>query len=345
MDRSPKLGWIGIVLAVGLVFGDIGTSPLYVLRAAVSDKLITEELIFGCLSLIFWTLTLIATIKYIVFVLKADNQGEGGILALYSLVRRRGRWVFYIALIGFCGLLAEAVITPAISVLAAVEGLTKINRNFDTTSLACLILILLFLAQNVGSSALGKTFGIFMVGWFILLFVSGMPQILSYPKILCSVNPIYALNLIGSEPRIFTILGAVFLCITGVEALYSDLGHAGKKNIRIAWGFVKLSLLVNYFGQGAYLITNFKGQTLDPSYGLFYDLFPDGMVIFIVIIATASTIIASQAVISGLFSLASSAISLNLIPKLFVMYPGDVKGQVYIPSINLILGLGAVLVV
>ncbi|MCS6894383.1 MAG: KUP/HAK/KT family potassium transporter, partial [Deltaproteobacteria bacterium] len=345
MDRSPKLGFFGVVLAIGLVFGDIGTSPLYVLRAAVSDKLITRELVYGVLSLIFWTLTLIATIKYIVFVIRADNQGEGGILALYSLVRRKGRWVFYVALVGFCGLLAEAVITPAISVLAAVEGLSKINRNFDTTTLACIILVLLFLAQNVGSSALGKTFGVFMVGWFALLFFSGLPQILRYPNIVVSINPVYGLNLIFTEPKIIAILGAVFLCITGVEALYSDLGHAGKKNVRTAWLFVKFALLINYFGQGAYLINNFEGQILEPSYSVFYDLFPKDYLIFIVIITTASTIIASQAVISGLFSLASSAVSLNLIPKLLVLYPGDVKGQVYIPSINLILGLGSIIVV
>ncbi|MCS6961769.1 MAG: KUP/HAK/KT family potassium transporter [Deltaproteobacteria bacterium] len=344
MDRSPSHSFYGFMIALGLVFGDIGTSPLYVLRAAVVGKPVTEPLVLGCLSLVFWTLTFLVSIKYITLVLKADNQGEGGILALYNLVKRRGRFVFYIALFGFSGLVAEAVITPAISVLAAVEGFTKLNPDIDTTSIAVLILIILFVVQNLGSVIIGKNFGLIMFVWFGTLFFFGLAQVLNYPSVIKAINPYYAISLVMSEPHILGILGAIFLCITGVEALYSDLGHAGRDNIRNAWIFVKIALITNYFGQGAYLLKTLEGDVLPEGYSVFYDLFPKDFLPLAIILSTISTVIASQAVISGMFSLVSSAITLNLLPKWYVKYPGDYKGQVFIPLVNLLLALGCLIV-
>lgn len=344
MDKSPKPSFTGLILAIGLVFGDIGTSPLYVLRACVVGRPITEELVLGCLSLIFWTLTLMVSVKYVGFVLKADNEGEGGILALYNLVRRKKKWALFIALAGFAGLMAEALITPAISVMAAVEGLNKIHPGFNSTILAVIILLVLFLGQFAGSSVLGKGFGSVMLVWFLVLAILGIFHIYKLPMVFLAVNPLYGLRLIMDEPRVFAIIGAVFLCITGVEALYSDLGHAGRTNIRVAWSFVKLTLLLNYFGQGAYLLEHLNGQILPNDFSVFYELFPSTLLPYAIILSTISTIIASQAVISGLFSLVASAISLNLLPKFFIKYPGDVKGQVLIPVVNSILGAGCILV-
>ncbi len=345
MDRSLKFSVFGLVLAIGLVFGDIGTSPLYVLRAISANKVIDKHLIYGSLSLIFWTLTIVVSIKYVIFVLRADNQGEGGILAIYNLVKRRGKIMLLVALLGLSSLVAEAVITPAISVMSAVEGLRVLLPQFNTTIISIFILVALFVAQNVGSSVLGRTFGLTMILWFLLLAVSGLYHTLKNPSVFLSINPKYALNLLLEHPDIWQILGAVFLCITGVEALYSDLGHAGRTNIRVAWVFVKCSLLLHYFGQGAYLLKNYEGLKFPTTSSVFYELFSPSLLPIIIPLATASTIIASQAVISGLFSLVSSAISLNLLPKLLIKYPGDVKGQLFIPVVNYILGIATISVV
>lgn len=344
MSRSPKFSPLGVLLAIGLVFGDIGTSPLYVFRAVVSNKTITEDLVLGSLSLIFWSLTLMVSIKYVTFVLRADNQGEGGILALYNIVKRRGKFLFFVALLGLSGLISEAVITPAISVLASVEGLTRVTPEVNTTFLGVLILFLLFSAQNVGSNVLGLTFGIAMIIWFALLAVSGAYYAVMNPIVFQAFDPGYAIKLLIEDPQIGAILGAVFLCITGVEALYSDLGHAGRMNIRVAWVLVKISLVLNYFGQGAYLLRNHLGEVINPTTNIFYQLFNPYLLPLVIISATTSTIIASQAVISGLFSLVSSGISLNLLPKILVKYPGDFKGQVFIPVVNSLLGLLTILV-
>ncbi|MCB0488313.1 MAG: KUP/HAK/KT family potassium transporter [Cyclobacteriaceae bacterium] len=339
-----KLSAAGVLVSLGIIYGDIGTSPLYVFKAIVDESIITEDLVLGGVSCVFWTLTLITTIKYVYLALNADNKGEGGIFALYALVRKyKAKWVVYLAIIGCATLISDGFITPAISISSAVEGLTIDNPNIPTVPIVIVILILLFFFQQFGTSIVGKTFGPIMLIWFITLGVLGMIHLSQNLSVLKAINPMYAINLLANYPGGFWLLGAVFLCTTGAEALYSDLGHCGKGNIRLGWGFVKVCLLINYFGQAAWLLT-LEGSTLNGQIP-FYAIVPDGFLIFSIIIATMAAIIASQALISGTFTLVNEAMKLKLWPSTRVRYPSQMKGQIYLPAMNWILLGGTILVV
>ncbi len=339
-----KLSFAGVLVALGIIYGDIGTSPIYTMKFIVGDREITEDLIIGGVSCVLWTLTLITTIKYIYLALNADNKGEGGIFALYALVRRyKAGWVIYPAIIGCCTLVADGFITPAISVSSAVEGLRLIYPSMPTTSIVIVILLVLFIFQQFGTAVVGRTFGPIMAIWFIMLGVLGVHQLIQNPTVLKAFNPVYAVKLIATYPQGFLLLSAVFLCTTGAEALYSDLGHCGKENIRLSWAFVKVCLLLNYFGQGAWLLT-MKGQHLGDHIP-FFSIMPDWFLILGIIIATMATIIASQALISGTFSLINEAMKLKLWPASRVRYPSESMGQMYIPAMNWILMVGSILVV
>lgn len=339
-----KLSAGGVLVALGIIYGDIGTSPIYTLKFIVGDRAVSEDLVLGGLSCIFWTLTLITTIKYIYLALNADNRGEGGIFALYALVRRyKAGWVIYPAIIGCCTLVADGFITPAISVSSAVEGIRLIYPHIPTTGIVVTILFVLFIFQQFGSSVVGKTFGPIMSIWFLMLAGLGAHALIQNPVVLKALNPAYAANLIIQYPDGFLILGAVFLCTTGAEALYSDLGHCGKGNTRVGWAFVKICLLLNYFGQGAWLLTqqgNHLGDLIP-----FYAIMPESFLIIGIVIATLATIIASQALISGTFSLINEAMKLKLWPASRIHYPTVSMGQMYIPAMNWILMCGSILVV
>jgi KUP system potassium uptake protein len=347
-STKHKLSAAGVLVSLGIIYGDIGTSPIYTLRFIVGDRLVTEDLILGGLSLVFWTLTIITSIKYIYLALSADNKGEGGIFALYALVRRyKASWVIFPAMIGCCTLIADGFITPAISVTSAVEGFKTLMPNITTQTIitiVIIILVVLFMFQQFGSSVVGKTFGPVMMVWFIFIGAIGAYHLSDNFGILKAINPIYGVDLLTKYPGGFWILGAIFLCTTGAEAMYSDLGHCGKSNIRLGWGLVKVSLLLSYFGQGAWLLTNFEGKTLGDTIP-FFSIIPSWLLIFGVIIATMATVIASQALISGTFTLVNEAMKLKLWPATRVRYPTQVKGQIYIPAINWILMFGCILVV
>lgn len=341
---KQKLSAAGVLVSLGIIYGDIGTSPLYVFKAIVGESIITEDLVLGGVSCVFWTLTLITSIKYVYLALNADNKGEGGIFALYALVRKyKAKWVVYLAIIGCATLISDGFITPAISISSAIEGLTIDNPNIPTVPIVIVILILLFFFQQFGTSVVGKTFGPIMMVWFITLSVFGMIHLSKNPTVLKALDPTYAINLLVNYPGGFWLLGAVFLCTTGAEALYSDLGHCGKNNIRVGWGFVKVSLLINYFGQAAWLLT-LEGSTLDGQIP-FYAIVPDGFLIFSIVIATMAAVIASQALISGTFTLVNEAMKLKLWPSTKVRYPSQIKGQIYLPTINWVLLAGTILVV
>lgn len=337
----------GVLISLGIIYGDIGTSPIYTFRFIVGKHPITEELVFGGLSCVFWTLTLITTIKYIYLALSADNKGEGGIFALYALVRRyKAGWVIFPAIIGCATLISDGFITPAISVTSAIEGLRAINPDITTETIitiVIIILVLLFLFQQFGSGVVGRTFGPIMTVWFSFIAVIGATQLVQNLAVLQALNPVYAFNLLVKYPGGFWILGAIFLCTTGAEAMYSDLGHCGKSNIRVGWGFVKVALLLSYFGQGAWLL-NHEGQQLGNLIP-FFEIMPESLLVFGIVLATLATIIASQALISGTFTLVNEAMKLKLWPATRVQYPSQVKGQIYIPAINWILMLGCILVV
>lgn len=333
----------GVLVALGIIYGDIGTSPLYVLRAVIGSHLIDDVLVYGALSLVFWTLTLQTTIKYVVLTLQADNKGEGGIFSLYTLVRRRNPRLFLPALIGGSALLADGIITPPISVASAVEGLRLLSPNIETVPIVVTILVVLFSLQRFGTKSVGTLFGPIMLLWFSMLGVLGFHAILGAPEILGAISPTHAFRLLSAFPGGFWILGAVFLCTTGAEALYSDLGHCGRGNITIGWGFVKTTLILNYFGQGAWLLQH-RGLSLGEE-NPFYALMPSWFLISGIIIATAATIIASQALITGSFTVVNEAIRLYLFPKVKVAFPTDLRGQIYIPAINVLLLLGCVGVV
>lgn len=343
-NKHHQLSAAGVLVALGIIYGDIGTSPIYTFKFIVGDRPITEDLILGGLSCIFWTLTLITTIKYIYLALNADNKGEGGIFALYALVRRyKARWIIYPAMIGCCTLVADGFITPAISVSSAVEGLRLIYSEIPTTGIVIAILLCLFVFQQFGSAVVGRTFGPIMSVWFVMLAILGANQLFQNPVILKALNPVYAYSLIANYPNGFLLLGAVFLCTTGAEALYSDLGHCGKQNVRVGWTLVKVCLLLNYFGQGAWLLTQ-QGKQLGDQIP-FYAIMPQQFLILGIIIATMATIIASQALISGTFSLINEAMKLKLWPASRVRYPSESMGQMYIPAMNWILMCGSILVV
>jgi KUP system potassium uptake protein len=336
--KFDKISAAGILIAFGIIYGDIGTSPLYVMQAIIGKEVITEEIIYGALSCIVWTLTLQTTVKYVILILRADNRGEGGIFALYALVRKHARWLTVPAVIGGSTLLADGIITPPISVSSAVEGLRILYPNIQTIPIVIAILTLIFMIQAFGTKIVGRAFGPIMVTWFVMLGVLGLHQILLHPEIFKALNPVYGYDLITKHPGGFWMLGAVFLCTTGAEALYSDLGHCGRENIRISWFFVKICLILNYFGQGAWLLSH-VGDFLEGRKP-FYTIMPDWWLLPGVVIATFAAIIASQAVITGSFTLISEAIRLNFWPKVRLVYPSDQKGQLYVPSINWLLWLG-----
>ncbi len=342
--HKTPLSAAGVLISLGIIYGDIGTSPLYVFRAIAGQHELSEALILGGLSCVFWTLTLVTTIKYIYMALNADNKGEGGIFALYALVRRyKAGWVVYPAIIGCATLIADGFITPAISVSSAVEGLKIFNPDLPIIQIVIVILIGLFVFQQFGTGVVGKTFGPIMTIWFLTIGTLGTIQLVQNPMVLKAINPVYAFELLAQYPGGFWILGAVFLCTTGAEALYSDLGHCGKGNIRVGWAFVKTALLLNYFGQAAWLLQH-EGSVLGEQIP-FYAIMPEWFLPFGITIATMAAIIASQALISGTFTLVNEAMKLKLWPMTRVRYPSQIKGQIYIPSINWILMLGCIMVV
>ncbi|RYD58965.1 MAG: potassium transporter Kup [Sphingobacteriales bacterium] len=340
----------GVIVALGIIYGDIGTSPLYVFNEVCNGKVISDLLIIGVLSCIIWTLTIQTTIKYVILTLQADNKGEGGTFALFALVRRHGKWTVFPAMVGGAALLSDGMITPPISVTSAIEGLRNIPAMRDITDWTIVNIVLgiitvIFFFQQFGTSIIGKLFGPVMLIWFLMLGVLGVTHISDDPEVFKAFNPYYAIKLLTQYPKGFWLLGAVFLCTTGAEALYSDLGHCGKANIRLSWIFVKLCLILNYLGQGAWLLAH-KGMVWDAHVtNPFFMLMPEWFLLIGVAIATIAAIIASQAMISGSFTLISEAIKLNLWPKMKINYPTIERGQLYIPGINLLLFTGCVIVV
>ena len=348
---ASKITAASLLVALGIIYGDIGTSPLYVLKAVVGTRKIDETLVFGGVSLIFWTLVFQTTIKYVFLTLRADNHGEGGVFSLYALVRRYSKKLIIVTILGATTLLADGIITPPISVASAIEGLNAVSGlettivpgNLLTVGIVIAIISALFFFQRFGTQLIGKFFGPIMAVWFTMLLVIGGIEIAHFPSMIKAISPYYGYELLVHYPKGFWLLGAVFLCTTGAEALYSDLGHCGIKNIRITWMFVKLSLVVNYIGQAAWLMNYnkpFLGD-LNP----FFEMMPHWFLLPSVIIATLATIIASQALISGSFTLVSEAMNLNFWPRVTVRQPSDIKGQIFIPSVNSILWFGCILMV
>ncbi|MEQ8686273.1 MAG: KUP/HAK/KT family potassium transporter [Imperialibacter sp.] len=333
----------GVLVALGIIFGDIGTSPLYTFNAIIGEHQVSAPLILGGLSAIFWTLTFQTTIKYVMLTLDADNHGEGGIFSLYALVRRRAKWLYIPAVIGGSTLLADSLITPSISVSSAVEGLRYFDPEIKTIPIVVAIITILFFVQQFGTNRVGRIFGPVMLLWFSMLGVFGILSLLGNLSVLSALNPKYAIDLIVYHPEGLWVLGAVFLCTTGAEALYSDLGHCGKKNIRISWTFVKIMLLINYFGQGAWLLSR-NGQTLGGA-NPFFSIVPEGLLIPSLLLTTLAVIVASQALISGAFTLINEAIRLNFWPKIRLIHPTERQGQIYIPGVNWLLWAGCLGVV
>ena len=356
--HAHKLSVAGLIVTLGIIYGDIGTSPLYVFKSIINHNEINEQLIYGAISCVFWTLTLQTTFKYVFLTLRADNRGEGGIFSLFALIRRYVKWVYVPAIIGAAMLLADGMITPPISVASAVEGLGGVKGlekiivpgNNLTVGIVMAIISLLFFFQRFGTKIVGFAFGPIMLIWFSMILVLGFLQVIHHVEILKSLNPFYAYDLLMHYPKGFWLLGAVFLCTTGAEALYSDLGHCGRQNIQVSWMFVKLALIINYMGQGVFLLvqfTAFKAAHPGQAFFLsdvnpFYELMPHWFLLAGICIATVAAIIASQALISGSFTLISEAISLNFWPRVTIKFPTDQKGQIYIPSLNLLLWVGCI---
>lgn len=346
--NTKKVTPLGLLVALGIIFGDIGTSPLYVFNAILGNRVISEQLVVGSLSCIIWTLTLQTTIKYVLLTLKADNKGEGGIFSLYALVRRRKKWLVVAAMLGGAALIADGMITPPVTITSAIEGLKQIPSlsHISTWTIVYIVLgiiVVLFAMQQFGTGSIGKLFGPVMTIWFLMLATMGMLHFFDDLNIFKALNPWHAIDLLSNYPQGFWILGAVFLCTTGAEALYSDLGHCGKGNIRISWIFVKTCLILNYVGQGAWLLSHYEGKLYNAAaINPFYSIMPDWFRMAGIVIATAAAIIASQALISGSYTLVGEAMRLNLWPKLKIKYPSNEKGQLYIPGVNLLLFLGCV---
>lgn len=330
--------------AIGVVFGDIGTSPLYSLKECFAPEHgipYSLAAVLGIISLIFWSLTLVVTLKYVMFVLRADNHGEGGVLSLMAIALRSARtkprrfsFLLMLGALGACMLLGESVITPAISVLSAVEGLEVINSDLKrfVIPLTVIIIIALFSVQRYGTAVVGKLFGPIMLVWFSALAAAGMYNILQNPSVLLAISPAYAFNFIRENVLLaYIVMGSVVLVVTGVEALYLDMGHFGKKPVRLAWLLVAFpSLLLNYFGQAAFLINNPDGIS-NP----FFMMLPEWAIMPMIVLATAATVIASQAVISGAFSLASQGILLGFLPRMVISHTSDTeRGQIYMPTVN-----------
>ncbi|MBL7772198.1 MAG: KUP/HAK/KT family potassium transporter [Chitinophagaceae bacterium] len=349
--HKSKITATSILIALGIIYGDIGTSPLYVLKAIVGTKPISDTLIYGGISCIIWTLVLQTSIKYIWLTLQADNQGEGGIFSLYALVKRYSKGLSIIAILGATTLLADGIITPPISVASAIEGLSGVHGletvfkpgNTVTITMVIIILSLLFFFQRFGTNLVGKAFGPVMLLWFFMLSVLGIYQVTLHHEVLKAFNPYYAYQLLAQYPKGFWLLGAVFLCTTGAEALYSDLGHCGRKNIRYSWAYVKIALILNYLGQSAWILHS-GGQYLEGR-NPFFEIMPHWLLLPGILLATLATIIASQALISGSYTLISEAMNLNFWPRVAVRQPSNSKGQIYIPSVNTILWAGCVLMI
>ena len=360
--RTKKKFQFGMFLVtIGIVYGDIGTSPLYVMKSIVEGNggisQVSESFIIGSLSLVIWTVTLLTTIKYVLIAMKADNHGEGGIFSLYSLVRNYGKWLIFPAMLGGAALLADGVLTPAVTVTTAVEGLRSIevmNRflgegQWKVVVITLLIIFALFSVQHAGTSRIGRAFGPCMLLWFSFLGVTGVLMVLQYPAVLKAFNPVYALQVLLSpyNKAGFMILGSVFLATTGAEALYSDMGHVGRENVYFSWPFVKACLVLNYLGQGAWIITNMTNTALHGIQDLnpFFLMLPEMMRPVAVVLSAMAAVIASQALITGSYTLVSEAILLDLLPHLEIRYPSDTKGQIYIGTVNSILWIGCSLVV
>jgi KUP system potassium uptake protein len=348
-SKAPHhpLTWGGMLVTLGIIFGDIGTSPLYVFKAIMGETTaVSELLVLGSLSCIIWTLTLQTTLKYIIITLRADNKGEGGIFSLYTLVRRYGKWVYIPAMVGAATLLADGILTPPISVASAIEGLGGVDAfediiapgNTTTVAIVMAIISFLFFFQRFGTKVVGLAFGPIMFVWFSMLLVLGLAQVLETPAVLQSLNPVWAVRLLTEYPEGFWLLGAVFLCTTGAEGLYNDMGHCGRQNIQATWTFVKTALVLNYMGQAGWLLQR-EGLPLGHD-NPFYGLMPQGFLLIGVAVATLAAVVACQAVISGSFTLINEAISLNFWPRVLVKFPTEVRGQIYIPSINWILWAG-----
>lgn len=337
----------GLLISLGIVYGDIGTSPLYTLKAIFTavkgaGQAVTPELVLGAISCIIWTLTLQTTIKYVVITLKADNKGEGGIFSLYSLVRKNAKWLVIPAVIGGCAMLADGIITPSITVTTAIEGLQLKFPDVPVIPIVIIIISILFIIQQFGTNLVGKLFGPVMFLWFSALGLLGILFVVQDFSILKALNPYYAVILLVNNPAALLILGGVFLCTTGAEALYSDMGHCGKNNIRVSWVFVKAMLILNYLGQGVWVLHRPHYEVeLNP----FFEIVPPAYLLFMVALATLAAVIASQAMITGSFTLISEAVRLNLWPKVRINYPSNQKGQIYVPSINWLLWIGCVAIV
>jgi KUP system potassium uptake protein len=344
-SKDNKLCLLGLLVALGIVFGDIGTSPLYVMKTIIHvNEVYDANYIIGAVSCIIWTLTLQTTVKYVVIALRADNKGEGGILALYALLKKhKRRWLYIVAIIGASTLVADGIITPSITVVSAIEGLKSIDSSTPVVPISLAIISVLFFIQQFGTSVIGKSFGPIMFIWFLMLGVFGVLHISQYLPILKAFNPLYAIQLLIQNPDWFLILGAVFLCTTGAEALYSDLGHCGRKNITIAWSYVKVMLILNYLGQGAWIISHLGH--IDAEINPFYAIMPRQFLVVGIIMATMAAVIASQALISGSFTIFSEAMNLNFWPRLRIKYPTNVKGQVFIPTVNTFLFVFCILTI
>ncbi|WP_431129460.1 KUP/HAK/KT family potassium transporter [Flagellimonas flava] len=340
---TDKVTYGGLLVTLGIVFGDIGTSPLYVFSAITDGKHFDRQLIMGSLSCVFWTLLLIATFKYIYLALNADNKGEGGIFALYALLSKtKSKWIIFPALIGCAALISDGFITPAISISSAVEGITHIYEEVPTLPIVCAIVIILFAVQQFGTLRIGGVFGPIMFLWFTCIGILGLINIVKFPAVIEAINPVYAFSFLTEYPRAIWVLGAVFLCTTGAEALYSDLGHCGKKHIRYSWYFVLTTLLLSYFGQAAFCLSLPVDREVS---SVFYASVPYGVLPYVIVVATVAAIIASQALITGIFTLVNEAVKLKLWPYVKVKYPALLKGQVYIPQVNYFLMAGCLAII
>ncbi|MBE7178961.1 MAG: KUP/HAK/KT family potassium transporter, partial [Mucilaginibacter polytrichastri] len=327
-----RLSFAGWLVAIGIVYGDIGTSPLYTMRPIIGQRILDESLILGSVSCIFWTLFFQTTIKYVIITLRADNHGEGGIFALYALIRRYRKWLIIPAIAGGAFLLADSIMTPPISVTSAIEGLQQRTPGLRVEPIVLVIIVFLFFIQRFGTKAIGRLFGPVMLCWFLMIAIVGGCSLVNHPEVLRAFNPFYAWKFVTTYPEGFWLLGAVFLCTTGAEALYSDLGHVGRKNIRASWAFVKVCLLLSYFGQAA-LLMDHVGKRIGNG-NPFFDMMPAWFLLPGIVIATMAAVIASQALISGTFTLLSEAMRLNLWPRMRILFPTDIRGQLYIPAAN-----------
>lgn len=349
------------LVTIGIVYGDIGTSPMYVMKSIVADNGglpgVSTEFIVGGLSLVIWSITLLTTVKYVLIAMKADNNGEGGIFSLYSLVRKCGKWLIFPAMLGGSALLADGVLTPAVTVTTAVEGLRSIPMvdrllgagQGKVILITLLIISGLFSIQHAGTSKIGKAFGPVMLIWFSFLGVTGLLHIFENPVVLSAFNPVHAVRILFSpaNKRGFMILGSVFLAATGAEALYSDMGHVGREHIYRSWPFVKICLILNYLGQGAWVLSN-RGDNvlaLIEDMNPFFLMLPQSLRPVAVLLGALAAIIASQALITGSYTLVSEAIRLDLMPHMLIRYPSDTKGQLYIGTVNTALWIGCSLVV